>query len=69
MLRIGDVEHNEPDEKVVAYFGAIARPDKQAVTLDRRSRLRGVPRGEARPAYKRAFDAQLAVLTGNPPTR
>jgi glutathione S-transferase len=24
-------------------------------------------RGEARPAYKRAFDAQLAVFTGSPP--
>ena len=27
-----------------------------------------VARGEARPAYRRAFDAQLAVNTGNPPT-
>ena len=27
-----------------------------------------VARGEARPAFKRAFDAQLAVLTGKPPT-
>jgi glutathione S-transferase len=26
-----------------------------------------VARGEARPAYKRAFDAQLAVFTGTPP--
>ncbi len=26
-----------------------------------------VARGEARPAYKRAFDAQLAVFTGKPP--
>ena len=26
-----------------------------------------VARGEARPAYKRAFDAQLAVFTGRPP--
>ena len=25
-------------------------------------------RGEARPAYKRAFEAQLAVNTGKPPT-
>jgi glutathione S-transferase len=25
-------------------------------------------RGEARPAYKRAFDSQLAVNTGEPPT-
>jgi glutathione S-transferase len=28
-----------------------------------------VARGEARPAYKRAFDAQLAVFTGRPPIR
>jgi glutathione S-transferase len=27
-----------------------------------------VARGEARPAYRRAFDAQLAVFTGNSPT-
>ena len=27
-----------------------------------------VARGEARPAYKRAFDTQLAVFTGKPPT-
>ncbi len=26
-----------------------------------------VARGETRPAYRRAFDAQLAVFTGNPP--
>lgn len=28
-----------------------------------------VARGEARPAFKRAFDAQLAVFTGKPPSR
>jgi glutathione S-transferase len=27
-----------------------------------------VARGEARPAYRRAFDAQLAVNAGKPPT-
>ena len=27
-----------------------------------------VARGEARPAYQRAFDDQLAVFTGKPPT-
>ena len=27
-----------------------------------------VARGEARPACKRAYDAQLAVYTGKPPT-
>jgi len=28
-----------------------------------------VARGEARPAYKRAFDDQLAVFTGKPSSR
>jgi glutathione S-transferase len=28
-----------------------------------------VARGEARPAYKRAFADQLAVFTGKPPAR
>ena len=28
-----------------------------------------IARGEARPAYKRAFDDQYAVFTGNPPSR
>ncbi|MEP6785465.1 MAG: hypothetical protein ABI898_06945 [Sphingomonadales bacterium] len=28
-----------------------------------------VARGEARPAYKRAFNDQLAVFTGRPPAR
>jgi glutathione S-transferase len=27
-----------------------------------------IARGEGRPAYRRAFDAQLAVYTGKPPT-
>jgi glutathione S-transferase len=27
-----------------------------------------VARGEARPAYQRAFDAQAALYTGKPPT-
>jgi glutathione S-transferase len=37
--------------------------------LDKYSNLSAyIARGEARPAYKRAFDAQLAVFTGNPPT-
>jgi glutathione S-transferase len=37
--------------------------------LERYSNLSAyVARGEARPAYQRAFDAQLAVFTGKPPT-
>jgi glutathione S-transferase len=42
---------------------------KRSGTLDEFPNLAAyVARGEARPAYKRAFDAQLMVNTGKPPT-
>ena len=42
---------------------------KSSGILDEYSRLAAyVARGEARPAYKRAFNAQLAVYTGTPPS-
>jgi glutathione S-transferase len=42
---------------------------KASGVLDEYPNLRAyVARGEARPAYKRAFDDQLAVFTGKPPT-
>ena len=41
---------------------------KASGLLDEYSNLSAyVARGEARPAYKRAFDAQLALFTGKPP--
>src|SRR3984957_8062908 len=59
--------------------GAFSAGALMMVSVLRRLRLSGildeypnlaayVSRGEARPAYKRAFDAQLAVFTGQPPT-
>jgi glutathione S-transferase len=59
--------------------GAFSAGDLMMVSVLLRLRLSGildeypnlaayVARGEARPAYKRAFDAQLAVFTGQPPT-
>ena len=59
--------------------GAFSAGDLLMVTVLRRlhgsGTLEGYPnlsayvaRGEARPAYKRAFAAQLAVFTGNTPT-
>lgn len=59
--------------------GAFSAGDLLMVTVLRRLNGSGVlekypnlsdyvARGEARPAYKRAFDAQLAVFTGKPPT-
>jgi len=41
---------------------------KSSGILDRYSNLSAyIARGEARPAYRRAFEAQLAVNTGKPP--
>jgi glutathione S-transferase len=59
--------------------GAFSAGDLMMVSVLLRLRLSGildeypnlaayVARGEARPAYKRAFDAQLTVFTGKPPT-
>jgi len=59
--------------------GAFSAADILMVTVLRRLQGSGileefpniaayVARGETRPAYKRAFDAQLAVFTGNPAT-
>ena len=59
--------------------GAFSAGDLMMVSVLLRLRLSGivdeypnlagyVARGEARPAYKRAFDAQLSFNTGNPPT-
>ncbi|HTY48421.1 MAG TPA: glutathione S-transferase family protein [Steroidobacteraceae bacterium] len=59
--------------------GAFSAGDLLMVTVLRRLGASGilkeypnlsayVARGEARPAYKRAFEAQLAVFTGRPPT-
>jgi glutathione S-transferase len=59
--------------------GAFSAGDLMMVSVLLRLRLSGildefpnlatyVARGEARPAYQRAFDAQLAVYTGRPPT-
>jgi glutathione S-transferase len=59
--------------------GAFSAGDLMMVSVLLRLKLSGilyeypnltayVARGEARPAYRRAFDAQLAVNTGKPPT-
>ena len=48
------------------YGNAISDYD-QAIRLDPKNSGAYVARGEARPAYKRAFEAQLAVYTGNSP--
>ena len=68
--RLGDAEWLD---------GAFSAGDLMMVSVLLRLRMSGlldgypnlsayVARGEARPAYKRAFDAQLAVFTGKPPT-
>ena len=71
----GDVTHPDLDRDLPGA-AAIEPRAERAVPPPRRQRperlARAVTdedlaRGEARPAYKRAFDAQLAVNTGNPP--
>jgi glutathione S-transferase len=68
-IRLGDAEWLD---------GAFSAGDLLMVTVLRRLDGSGlvekhpnlsayVARGEARPAYRRAFDAQLAVFTGEPP--
>jgi glutathione S-transferase len=68
--RLGDAEWLD---------GAFSAGDLMMVAVLLRLRMSGmldgypnlsayVARGEARPAYKRAFDAQLAVFTGKPAT-
>jgi glutathione S-transferase len=68
--RLGDAEWLD---------GAFSAGDLMMVAVLLRLRMSGmldgypnlsayVARGEARPAYKRAFDDQLAVFTGKPPT-
>ena len=68
--RLGDAEWLD---------GAFSAGDLMMVSVLLRVRSSGIldefpnlaaylARGEARPAYKRAFDAQLAVYTGKPPT-
>lgn len=48
----------------------VLRRLKESMLLDAYPNLFAyVARGEARPAFKRAFDAQLAVFTGKPPGR
>jgi glutathione S-transferase len=69
-VRLGDADQLD---------GAFSAGDLMMVSVLLRSRPSGildeypnlaayVARGEARPAYKRAFDAQLAVNTGKPST-
>jgi glutathione S-transferase len=59
--------------------GAFSAGDLMMASVLRRLKLSGmlngcpnlaayVARGEARPAYKRAFDGQLAVKIGKPPS-
>jgi glutathione S-transferase len=76
-VRLGDLSGWLGDAEWLDY--AFSAGDLLMVTVLRRLNGSGilekhpnlsayVARGEARPAYKRAFDAQLAVFTGKPPT-
>jgi glutathione S-transferase len=75
-VRLGDLSSRLGDADWLD--GAFSAGDLLMVTVLRRAIGSGIlekhtnllayiARGEARPAYKRAFDAQLAVFTGIPP--
>jgi glutathione S-transferase len=75
--RLGDLSRRLGDTDWLD--GAFSAGDLMMVAVLLRLRVSGmldefpnlsayVARGEARPAYKRAFDAQLAVFTGKSPT-
>jgi glutathione S-transferase len=74
--RLGELSHRLGNADWLD--GAFSAGDLMMVAVLLRLRVSGmldeypnlsayVSRGEARPAYKRAFEAQLAVFTGNPP--
>jgi glutathione S-transferase len=76
--RLGELSHRLDDANWLE--GAFSAGDLMMVAVLLRLKASGmldgysnlsayVARGEARPAYKRAFDAQLAAFTGKPPTR
>jgi glutathione S-transferase len=48
-------------------INVLRRPAAFALLEDYPNLVAYVARGEARPAYRRAFDAQLAVNTAEPP--
>jgi glutathione S-transferase len=75
--RLGELSHRLGDADWLD--GAFSAGDLLMVAVLRRLGGSGMPdgypnlsayvaRGEARPAFKRAFDAQLTVFTGKPPT-
>jgi glutathione S-transferase len=75
--RLGDLSGRLGDAEWLD--GAFSAGDLMMVAVLLRSKASGmlekypnlsayVARGEARPAYQRAFEAQLAVFTGKPPT-
>jgi glutathione S-transferase len=67
--RLGDAEWLDGDFSAGdLMMAAVLLRLKASGMLDEYPKLSAyVARGEARPAYKRAFDAQLAVFTGKPP--
>ena len=59
-----DVEFSAGD---LVMVGVLRRLNRSGILEEYPNLSAYVARGEARPAFKRAFDAQLAVFTGKPP--
>jgi glutathione S-transferase len=67
--RLGDADWLEGTFTAgdLLMINVLRRPAASALLEDYPNLAAFVARGEARPAFKRAFEAQLAVLTGNLP--
>ena len=56
-----------PRNEATRLVSVLLRPKSSGILDEYPNLAAHVARGEARPAYKRAFAAQLAVYSGKPP--
>ena len=68
--RLGDADWLDGEFSAgdLLMINVLRRPAGSAIAQEFANLAAYVSRGEARPAFKRAFDAQLAVFTGQPAT-
>ncbi|MDP9422322.1 MAG: glutathione S-transferase family protein [Pseudomonadota bacterium] len=68
--RLGDADWLDGEFSAgdLLMVNVLRRPAGAEIVKEYRNLAAYVARGEARPAFKRAFDAQLAVFTGGQPT-
>jgi len=65
--QVGAARDIGPRNEATRLVSVLLRPKSSGILDEHANLATYVARGEARPAYKWAFDAQLAVCTGKPP--